>query len=762
LLGVPLADGEIVAQDAEVGSFALEALSVRSETVEDRMNIGAEARLENGTEAAVRAAVTNLSPGVEVSLNRLRLVTASQDLALQAPTRLTVIDGEVDLSRLVLEVGEGRLEVEGQSGETLALDLLMRAVPLGLVNDIVPGLGVGGTVSGSAAVSGTPEAPSADFDLRAAGVTAAALEQFGLPAIDLEARGTSTDQVMDVSGTVNAGEAVGLSIDGSVPLQPDQAGLDLEIALRSLALSALDQLAGGQGLTGTLEGSAAVTGSLSDPRAAFSVTGSGLGARILRENGLGTAEAQLSGSYAAQTVEIEELVATGTTALRLRASGRVPLTGTGLNVQAEGQVPLALANPVLARQQAQANGVIQVSVQATGALADPQLTGDARLEGGSFASQPLNLRLDNIVLDARLTGDAIVLDQASAALATGGRLTLGGRVGIAPQSGFPADLRLQLVDGVYTDGEILTTRVDIDLALTGPLTGGASVAGEVDLRRTEISIPKSFGLNEGVLLDVDHFEPPRDVILTLDRAGLREEEAAPSNPVAIGLDVLVRAPNEIFIRGRGLDAELGGQIRLRGSTVNVVPVGSIDLIRGRLGILGQRIDLDEGGITLLGTLNPQIRLVAETTSRDGTLITITVAGSAADPQITFSSSPELPQDEVLAQLIFDRSVSDLSAFQIAQLALAANTLAGGGSGVANQFRGAAGLADFDVTSGEEGEVGVRAGAYIDDNIYLDVEADSAGGTKATINLDITQTVRARASVDNEGDSTIGIFFERDY
>ncbi|MEM7615917.1 MAG: translocation/assembly module TamB domain-containing protein, partial [Pseudomonadota bacterium] len=365
-------------------------------------------------------------------------------------------------------------------------------------------------------------------------------------------------------------------------------------------------------------------------------------------------------------------------------------------------------------------------------------------------------------LDARLTGDAIVLDQASAALATGGRLTMGGRVGIAPQSGFPADLRLQLVDGVYTDGEILTTRVDIDLALTGPLTGGASVAGEVDLRRTEISIPKSFGLNEGVLLDVDHFEPPRDVILTLDRAGLREEEAAPSNPVAIGLDVLVRAPNEIFIRGRGLDAELGGQIRLRGSTVNVVPVGSIDLIRGRLGILGQRIDLDEGGITLLGTLNPQIRLVAETTSRDGTLITITVAGSAADPQITFASSPELPQDEVLAQLIFDRSVSDLSAFQIAQLALAANTLAGGGSGVANQFRGAAGLADFDVTSGEEGEVGVRAGAYIDDNIYLDVEADSAGGTKATINLDITQTVRARASVDNEGDSTIGIFFERDY
>lgn len=762
LLGVPLADGQISARDAVIGSFELEQFSARSETQDRRMNLTAEARLRNGTEADLAAALTNLNPGVEVALNQLTVITPSQDLRLPAPSRFTAINGALTLSPTVLDVGEGRLEVSGTSGDTLGLDLLMEVVPLGLVNDIVPGLNVAGTIDGSARISGTPDAPSADFDLRAQGVSAQAALDLGLPPADIALRGRSSESNLDVAAEVRAGTAVDLAAAGRVPLQPDAQGLDLAVELRRFSMLTVDQLVGDLGLTGVLEGTATIAGAISNPRAEFSLTGSDLGLRAARDSGLGTANATLQGSYADQEVVVSTLDMVGQTSLSLRASGRVPLAGPGLDIDADGQFPLALANTILAGQQAQAAGMLDVSVRASGALDAPQLAGSARLSDASFASQSLNLRLNNIDMAARLAGDTIVLDQASAALGAGGRLTLAGQVGITPQSGFPADLRVQLQEGVYSDGEIVTARLEADLALTGPLAGGAAVSGTVDLRRTEISIPKSFGLNEGVLLDVDHFAPPRDVVLTLDRAGLRDAPEAQTAAVPIGLDVLVRAPNQIFVRGRGLDAELGGQIQLRGTTTDVNPVGAINLIRGRLGILGQRIDLDEGAITLLGTLDPIIRLVAETTSRDGTLITITVEGSATDPEIVFSSSPELPQDEVLAQLIFDRSVSELSAFQIAQLAAAANTLAGGGDGIGEQFRSAVGLANLDVTSGDEGEVGVRAGAYIDDNIYLDVEADSAGGSKATINLDITQDFRARASVDNEGDSTIGLFFERDY
>ncbi|MBL3684072.1 hypothetical protein F2981_04335 [Sinorhizobium meliloti] len=54
---------------------------------------------------------------------------------------------------------------------------------------------------------------------------------------------------------------------------------------------------------------------------------------------------------------------------------------------------------------------------------------------------------------------------------------------------------------------------------------------------------------------------------------------------------------------------------------------------------------------------------------------VNVAGPANNPTVTFSSSPALPQDEILAQLIFNRSLNNLSAFQIAQLASAVGQLA---------------------------------------------------------------------------------------
>src|SRR5699024_5444667 len=117
------------------------------------------------------------------------------------------------------------------------------------------------------------------------------------------------------------------------------------------------------------------------------------------------------------------------------------------------------------------------------------------------------------------------------------------------------------------------------------------------------------------------------------------------------LDVVVSAPRRIFVRGRGLDAEMGGHLRVRGPITGVSAVGGFELIRGRLSILGKRIDFDSGTITLTGSLDPTIDLVAHSDAGDTTVV-ITVTGRASDPKIVFSSQPALPQDEVLAQLIF--------------------------------------------------------------------------------------------------------------
>jgi translocation and assembly module TamB len=227
--------------------------------------------------------------------------------------------------------------------------------------------------------------------------------------------------------------------------------------------------------------------------------------------------------------------------------------------------------------------------------------------------------------------------------------------------------------------------------------------------------------------------------------------------------VTVNAPNQIFIRGRGLDAEVGGSVRLTGPVAAIQPVGAFNLIRGRLSILGQRVVFESGSVTLVGDLDPQLNFVARTEG-DGITVFVTLSGRASAPDIAFSSNPTLPQDEVLSRLIFNRSMGELSPLQLAQLAAAAAELVGGGGngGLVEGLRGAAGLADLDVVTDDQGNVGVQAGTYIQDNVYLGVTAGANGQSKVTINLDVTEDLTIKGAAGQDGNSSLGVFYERDY
>ncbi|TIV06680.1 MAG: hypothetical protein E5W02_26080, partial [Mesorhizobium sp.] len=122
------------------------------------------------------------------------------------------------------------------------------------------------------------------------------------------------------------------------------------------------------------------------------------------------------------------------------------------------------------------------------------------------------------------------------------------------------------------------------------------------------------------------------------------------------LDVTVNAPNQIFIQGRGVDAELGGSLKLTGPASAPRAIGTFTLQRGRLIILSKRLTFTDGTIGFQGSLVPYLNLTATTTTSTAT-VTVVVSGEATNPKFTFSSVPALPQDEILAQLIFGQSMS---------------------------------------------------------------------------------------------------------
>src|SRR5260370_19752481 len=83
--------------------------------------------------------------------------------------------------------------------------------------------------------------------------------------------------------------------------------------------------------------------------------------------------------------------------------------------------------------------------------------------------------------------------------------------------------------------------------------------------------------------------------------------------------------------------------------------------------------------------DPAVDIVAEVSSGEVTA-QVLVGGLISSPTVTLTSTPALPQDEILARVLFGRGVGQITAAEGIQVAQAAATLAGGGPGVLDRIR----------------------------------------------------------------------------
>jgi translocation and assembly module TamB len=142
---------------------------------------------------------------------------------------------------------------------------------------------------------------------------------------------------------------------------------------------------------------------------------------------------------------------------------------------------------------------------------------------------------------------------------------------------------------------------------------------------------------------------------------------------------------------------------------------------------------------------------------------VLIEGEATDPTVTFTSSPDLPQEQVLAHLLFDRGLDKISAFQAAQLASAVASLAGrGGDGVMGALRRKTLLDNLDVQADGTGSTTVTAGKYLGDKAYSEVTMGQGGTSSISLNYDLGNHITAKTHTDSEGTTGLGIFLTRDY
>ena len=395
----------------------------------------------------------------------------------------------------------------------------------------------------------------------------------------------------------------------------------------------------------------------------------------------------------------------------------------------------------------------QVNARATlaGSLAKPRLNGRLDLEGGAFRDSGTGVRLQNITLASRFDDGIGVVEQFSAVDGAGGSVTGNGRLGLTQGSG--SSFQLLLNRFRIIDNDIAEAKASGPLTVTRGTDGNITLSGRMDIdeARIEANPPGSTGI---VRMDVVEINKPG--------GDIPEAEQNQQRGLQFGLDIALQSPGgDVRVVGRGLNVEMNVDARVTGTISRPVLTGTARVVRGGYDFAGKRFVFDERGTVSLSTNPELIRLNLTATREDPALTaTIRVTGTAARPEILLTSTPALPQDEILSQVLFGRSASQLSAFEAAQLASGVAALAGGGGfDVIGNLRELAGL-DRLSFGGEASGLTVAGGRYISDDVYLEIIGGGENGAAVNVEWQVRRNLTVSSKFGGQGDASLSIRWRR--
>ena len=228
------------------------------------------------------------------------------------------------------------------------------------------------------------------------------------------------------------------------------------------------------------------------------------------------------------------------------------------------------------------------------------------------------------------------------------------------------------------------------------------------------------------------------------------------------------AKDALMVRGLGLDSEWSADLHIGGEPTNPAITGRADLIRGDYDFAGRTFDLDRGVIRFSGTQppNPALDIAANADTQDINA-TIRVTGTSARPEISFTSTPALPEDELLSRLLFGTSITNLSAPEALQLASAVAALQDGGNGLdpINAVRRAAGLDRLRILPADPqtGQAtALAAGKYLTRRTYVEIISDGQGYSATRAEFQVTRWLSLLSSVSTIGRQSVNVRVSKDY
>jgi translocation and assembly module TamB len=574
----------------------------------------------------------------------------------------------------------------------------------------------------------------------------------------------------------------GLSVDelrlGSADAELNVAGrltpgLDLHASVSNVTSAQLHALLPNLEVDGRVDAQADLRGTLAKTTGQVEMHAAGLRAGSGAARGLPATNIDLKAQLGEDTAQVDLQMHAGN-GLDLTVNGQAPMNPTAtMALKASGAFDLDVLNPILEAGGQRAQGKARIDAQLDGTPQSPQARGSLVLANVNVQDYSRGFRLTDINATLSGNGDSLQLQEFTAK-AGSGTITAGGTIKFADHA-WPVDMKLSAHEAQPLASDLLTANITADLTLTGDMLTKLNAAGTVHVNRAVINIPNAF--------------PPDVPTLNVVRAGQKPPPPPKPSKLVIALDYKVSAPRAVFVRGRGIDAELGGDLRVNGTASDVNVSGRFDMHQGTINLGGTTLTFDpESNVSFNGSgvnkkIDPSLYFVAKQDTGQVASAELYVTGFADAPVITLKSNPEgEPQDQIMSQLLFGtNAVATLSPLQLAQIGAALVTLGGiGGSGGFNPINtiqrklgldrlsiggggggasaGGAGSPNALGTAPGQSDANaatIEAGRYISSRVYVGAKQSTLGPTQAQVQIDLTKKLKIQATLGNGGGSVQG-------
>ncbi len=410
-------------------------------------------------------------------------------------------------------------------------------------------------------------------------------------------------------------------------------------------------------------------------------------------------------------------------------------------------------------------GPVSIGADATGTLANPLVRGAVSSDNLRIRSALSGTDIRNVRLRGAFSGSRLAISSFAGKADNGGDVSGSGIVDLAGL-GERVQGRFLQVRGPTLDLRVaarnahLLNANGLSATITGPLrivsNGlGGTIAGRLSINQASWGLGSANAAQKLPQIATREINVPDDI--------------GPANATGGTWRYLIdaRGDSRIDVRGMGLDSEWGANIQLRGTTDAPRIGGEARVVRGAYSFSGTRFELTRGIISFdAGTpIDPRLDIGAETTT-NGLTVRVRVTGNAMEPQIDFTSVPSLPEEEILARLLFGGSITSLSATDALQLGAAVASLRGGGGmDPINQLRTAIGLDRLRIVPADptiKRETGIALGKNIGRRFYVELVTDGRGYSATALEFRVTNWLSLLATVSTIGRQSAVAKVSRDY